>query len=133
MSTDIPNNPDFIVTASLETDAHIDLVLILLLFIFPHTSLSFAFNCAHQSFFRVFILREYVLHQQFSHPASIFNQNIPLLSTCLHEYIFISTYSISSYHQQNNSLNVSLKVFFSFSIFYNNSGIPFRAFFIQRC
>ena len=60
-------------------------------------------------------------------PVSIFDQNISLLSTCPQEYIFISVYSMSSYHQLNFTPTVSLKVcFFSLHIY-----LQYQQYFLQ--
>ena len=116
MSTNLPDNSDLIVAFSLEADTHVDLVLIPSLFIFPHTSLPFVFNCdtcikslpyvctrVYSPNYRTSECLPYTTMfraSRFSPPASIFNQHIYLLNTCPREYIFFSVNSMPSYHQR---------------------------------
>ena len=110
MSTNVLDNLDLIVVFIIVADTHIDLVLILSLFLFPHTSLPFVFNCFTgikslpyvwtKVYSPIYRSSEYLPHtnifcaSRFYSTASIFNQNISLLSTCPHEYIFFSIHSM---------------------------------------
>ena len=116
ISINVPDNPHLIGAFSLEADTHVDLVLIPSLFIFPHTSLPFVFNCdtgikslpyvctrVYSPNYRTWECLPYTTMfrvSRFSPPASIFNQHIYLLNTCPREYIFFSINSMSSYHQR---------------------------------
>ena len=69
--------------------------------------------------FRIFFLL-YLLSpnsSRFSPPASIFDQNIFLLSTCPHEYIFFNIHPMSSYYPHNFSSDCFPQSFFFQHIF----------------
>ena len=135
MSTNVPDNPDFIVAFSFEADTHVDLVLISPLFFFMYFTTIFL-NCVtgikylpyvwSRVYSPIYRYSEYLPYtimfcaSIFSPPAPISNQNISLLSACPHEYFFFSIYFMSSYDQYHISSEYfpqSVSLLFQYIVF----------------